>query len=135
MKLARISFDFLKKYPKTLQRLEISRFQFDFHHDYTGDLFDFRLNFRFYFQFNFHRAAPRPVANSRAAVLIHGHIDDSAVCHHVPPRSFQDSETVLLHRYGDAGAFLSQIASYKTFRWAVFLDISEARFRMYQHRL
>ena len=40
--------------PKTLQLLEISRFQFNFHHDYTGDLFNFRLNFRF----NFHRAAP-----------------------------------------------------------------------------
>jgi hypothetical protein len=40
----------------------ISRFQIDFHYDYTGDLFnfrvDFRVDFRFNFQFNFHRAAP-----------------------------------------------------------------------------
>ena len=27
--------------PKTLQLLEISRFQFNFHHDFTGDLFNF----------------------------------------------------------------------------------------------
>ena len=28
-----------------------------FHHDYTGDVFHFRLNFRFDFQFNFYPAA------------------------------------------------------------------------------
>ena len=47
---------FCRKCRKTLQLLEISRFQFNFHHYYTGDLFDFRLNFRF----NFHRGTPPP---------------------------------------------------------------------------
>ena len=46
-----------------LQLLEISQFQFHFHHDYTRDVFHFRLSFRFNFQideFNFHRAGPPP---------------------------------------------------------------------------
>ena len=45
--------DFLRcsrKCGKTLQLLEIPRFQFDFHHDYTADWFNFR--------FNFHRGTP-----------------------------------------------------------------------------
>ena len=56
MKFAQIFTDFAKKCRKTLQLLEISRFQLHFHHDYTGDSFDFRLNFRFNFQFHSHRA-------------------------------------------------------------------------------
>ena len=43
---------FCRKCRETLQLLEISRFQFNFHHDYNGDIFNFRLNFRF----DFHRA-------------------------------------------------------------------------------
>ena len=45
---------FFRKCRKTLQLLEISRFQLNFQHDYPGDLFNFRL----IFLFNFHRAAP-----------------------------------------------------------------------------
>ena len=48
----------------------------NFHHDYTGDLFNSRLNFRFDFQFNFQRETPltpgclatnRPGAQARLA--------------------------------------------------------------------
>ena len=45
-----------------MQLLEISRFQFDFHHDYDRDLLNFNLIFRFNFQFDFHRAALHPPA-------------------------------------------------------------------------
>ena len=45
----KICSDFLR-FCRKMPKHEISRFQFDFHHDYTGDLFNFRLNFRFNFQ-------------------------------------------------------------------------------------
>jgi len=61
-RLQKIRSDFLRfsrKCRKMLQLLEISRFPFNFHHDYTGDLCNyFRLNFRFDVQFNFYRTAP-----------------------------------------------------------------------------
>ena len=38
---------FSRKCRKTLQLLEIPRFQFNFHHDYTRDSFNFRFDFQF----------------------------------------------------------------------------------------
>ena len=49
---------FSRKCRETLQLLDVSRFQLNSHHDYTGDLFNFRPNFLFNFQFHFNRAAP-----------------------------------------------------------------------------
>jgi hypothetical protein len=57
MKFARIFSDFVEN-AETLQLLEISRFQFDFYHDYPGYSLNFRLNFRFNFNL-IHRAAPQ----------------------------------------------------------------------------
>ena len=77
--------DLVQKAKKTLQQLllEISRFQFNVHHDYTQDLFDFRLNVRFSFRLNYHRAAaPAPGPEAKAVkahqlrLLVHLHSDE-----------------------------------------------------------
>ena len=39
--------------PKNAAISRNSRFQFDFHHGYTRDVFHFRFDFRFNFRFNF----------------------------------------------------------------------------------
>jgi len=57
MKFARIFSDFVEN-AETLQLLEISRFQFNFHHDYTGYSLNFRLNFRFNFNLIFTEPPP-----------------------------------------------------------------------------
>ena len=62
---------FCRKCGKTLQLLIISRFQFNFHHDYSGDLYHFRLNFRFHFQLNFHRTAPPSVGEHAGSLAFH----------------------------------------------------------------
>ena len=65
-KISRIFSDFLRfsrKCGKTLQLFEISRF----HHDYTGDSFNFRFIFLFNFLFHFRRGTPSATAGSPTA--------------------------------------------------------------------